>query len=153
MASSTPFGAIPQTDGLVRGIEGEMHGDEKPNHLTNEGAATSTSTDTSLGEKTTLGEKKDSDGEFDMSSSDPDRVTELARTFTEVSAKNESGEYINPFTGSTDPALDPKSGKFNPTKWVKTIIGITSRDPERYPTRTAGISYTNLNVHGFGNPT
>jgi ATP-binding cassette subfamily G (WHITE) protein 2 (PDR) len=28
-----------------------------------------------------------------------------------------------------------------------------SRDPERYPTRTAGVSFRNLNVHGFGTPT
>lgn len=143
MASSTPFGAIAQKDALVEGMERGIHDDEKQNHQNTE---RSTSIDTSLDEK------KGVDEGFD-SSSGQEHVAALARTFTEVSAKNESGEYINPFNGSADPALDPKSGKFNATKWVKTLIGISSRDPERYPKRTAGISYKNLNVHGFGNPT
>jgi hypothetical protein len=33
------------------------------------------------------------------------------------------------------------------------MLALQSRDPERYPTRIAGVSFTNLNVHGFGSPT
>lgn len=81
-------------------------------------------------------------------------VNNLARTFTQRSIKNNEGHYINPFlNASEDPALDPTSGKFNARAWTKTLIGIRSRDPERYPERTAGVAYKNLNVHGFGNPT
>ncbi|OBT86865.1 hypothetical protein VE02_03845 [Pseudogymnoascus sp. 03VT05] len=91
--------------------------------------------------------------ETDTSSSEHNEkhITELARTFTQASIRNEQGEHDNPFT-STDPTLDPHNEKFNARAWTKTLVGITSRDPERYPTRTAGIAYKNLNVHGFGNP-
>lgn len=81
------------------------------------------------------------------------RVHNLARTFTNAtqhSVKGHDGEYINPFLNSSDPALDPASEKFSAKAWMKTIMGITSRDPERYPERTAGISYTKLSAHGFG---
>jgi ATP-binding cassette, subfamily G (WHITE), member 2, PDR len=80
-------------------------------------------------------------------------VTHLARTFTQCSVKNAHGQYVNPFEGSDDPSLNPHSGKFNQRAWIKTIMGIVSRDPERYPARIAGVSYKNLNVHGFGEPT
>ncbi|KAH7409048.1 AtrD, ABC-transporter [Cadophora sp. MPI-SDFR-AT-0126] len=82
-----------------------------------------------------------------------DSVTKLARTFTQHSVKNGHGQYINPFDTSDDPALDPQSGQFNQRAWIKTVMGIASRDPERYPSRVAGVSYKNLNVHGFGEPT
>ncbi|KAL9035941.1 MAG: hypothetical protein Q9180_004584, partial [Flavoplaca navasiana] len=41
---------------------------------------------------------------------------------------------------------------FKPERWVKTLIGVQSRDPERYPQRVAGVAYKNLNVSGFGSP-
>lgn len=120
MASVTPFGAIPQSEGLAGEIETAVNSEEK--HSTEKD---SSSTDASFSEKKEL-------DTFDTPAGQH-RVQELARTFTQQSAKTESGSYINPFKGSTDPALDPKSGKFNATKWTKTLIGISSRDPERYP--------------------
>lgn len=80
-------------------------------------------------------------------------VTELARQITLHSIKTPAGGYVNPFLGSDDPQLDPRSGKFSPQAWIRTLVGIQSRDPERYPTRVAGVSYRNLNIHGFGTPT
>lgn len=79
-------------------------------------------------------------------------VAHLARQLTANSIKTAGGTYANPFAGSEDPELDPLSGKFKPERWVKTLIGLQSRDPERYPRRVAGISYKNLNVSGFGSP-
>jgi hypothetical protein len=70
-----------------------------------------------------------------------DEVAELARTFTQASITNKDGQYVNPFLGSEDPLLDPNSGKFSARAWVKTLVGIQSRDPERYPERTSGVSY------------
>ena len=32
-------------------------------------------------------------------------------------------------------------------------LRLKSRDPERYPERVAGVSYRDLNVHGFGSLT
>lgn len=88
-----------------------------------------------------------------VSLEDKDIVHELARSVTQHSVKNEQGEPINPFGDSTNPLLDPTSGKFSARAWCKTLVGIQSRDPERYPNRTAGVAYKNLSVHGFGQPT
>ncbi|KAF9064956.1 putative ABC multidrug transporter [Rhodocollybia butyracea] len=82
-----------------------------------------------------------------------EHVTQLARTVTKMSAKSGliDDNDGNPFTGRTsDESLNPLSGKFDYTKWIRSVLAITSRDPERYPTRTAGISFTNLSVHGYG---
>lgn len=146
MASTTPFGAIPQTKGLLgEGIDVAQGDEEKRSQLTEKHTTNSSSTDASFNENKEIDTFIESGGQ--------ESVEELARTFTQQSANNEATSDINPFKGSADPALDPKSGKFNAAKWVKTLIGIQSRDPERYPNRVAGISYKNLNVHGFGNPT
>ncbi|RDW75194.1 AtrD-1 [Coleophoma cylindrospora] len=80
-------------------------------------------------------------------------ITKLARAITEVSIKNAHGEPVNPFLGSDDPALNPSSGKFSAKAWAKALLHLQSRDPERYPERTAGISYKNLAAHGFGEAT
>ena len=82
-----------------------------------------------------------------------DSVHQLARVFTQHTIKNAEGESINPFHGSEDPLLDPSSGHFSTRAWMKNLMSITSRDPERYPERTAGVSYTKLSAHGFGTPT
>lgn len=85
----------------------------------------------------------------DESESDTDRdemVARLARTFTQHSVKDAEGQYVNPFEAIEDPLLDPNSGSFNPRAWIKTLIGIASRDSERYPSRVSGISCRNLNV-------
>ena len=80
-------------------------------------------------------------------------LTQLARRFTGLSQQPSGGEYINTFHGSDNAALDPHSGKFNAREWVENLVGLVSRDPERYPSRTAGFSFRDLNVHGFGTPT
>ena len=60
---------------------------------------------------------------------------------------------INPFIDTSDPQLDPNSDKFNPKLWAKSLFQLFSRDPDRYPTRTAGVSFSNLGVYGFGSDT
>lgn len=52
-----------------------------------------------------------------------DEVTKLARQLTLHSVQNPDGSYPNPFLGSNDPALDPRSGQFNPAVWTKTLLG------------------------------
>lgn len=91
------------------------------------------------------------------SGDDRDRqITTLALSLSQVSRQNslrsgETSEGINTFLDSTsDPELDPNSGQFKSRKWAKNIIQMTSRDPDRYPRRTAGVSFRNLNVFGYG---
>ncbi|KAL8826986.1 MAG: hypothetical protein Q9191_003459 [Dirinaria sp. TL-2023a] len=80
-------------------------------------------------------------------------ITELARTLSYHGVRNEKGELINPFFGTEHSLLDPKSSKFSSKAWLETLVSITSRDPERYPKRVAGVAYKNLSAHGFGEPT
>lgn len=149
MSSAAPWGAIPQAEGAahvaataVEKFENKLPEsmEEKPTvHKTKQAESYSNETDTSseLGKVTTAQEAAE--------------VTQLARQITQHSIRTAEGNgYPNPFHGSDDPALDPTSGHFKPEAWIRTLIGIKSRDPERYPQRTAGVSYKNLNVHGFG---
>lgn len=126
-----PWGALPEATSVAAGIERETY--RRPE------------TEETLRDST--------DDESSTAEQNDKHVNTLARTMTQASVRNDQGEYKNPFNASEDPRLDPHSDKFNARAWTKTLVGITSRDPERYPSRTAGIAYSNLNVHGFGNPT
>ncbi|KAJ5640829.1 ABC multidrug transporter A-2 [Penicillium herquei] len=81
-------------------------------------------------------------------------ITKLARTFSRLSEQQSTGfssdDVVNTFLDPTkDPELDPDSPDFSSRKWVRNILNIT-RDPERFPRRTAGVSFRNLNVFGYG---
>jgi hypothetical protein len=85
-------------------------------------------------------------------------ITALARTFSQLSDKGyaEKGaphhEGINTFLETDqDPELNPNdTDNFNSRKWARNFLQMTSRDPDRYPRRTAGVSFRNLNVFGYG---
>ncbi|KAB8269261.1 ABC-2 type transporter-domain-containing protein [Aspergillus minisclerotigenes] len=78
------------------------------------------------------------------------KITTLAQTLSRISQTNSGTEGLNPFLNTSDPELDPNSEQFNSRKWTKNLLHITSRDPERYPRRTAGVSFRNLNAFGYG---
>ncbi|KAJ5781341.1 hypothetical protein N7457_006501 [Penicillium paradoxum] len=92
------------------------------------------------------------------SESEADRdiqITTLARTLSQISRQastgtDEDSEGINTFLDASNPELDPHSDQFNSRKWVKNMLQITCRDPGRYPRRTAGVFFRNLNVFGYG---
>ncbi|KAM0756056.1 putative ABC transporter [Meredithblackwellia eburnea MCA 4105] len=85
---------------------------------------------------------------------DAAQVTQLARQLSrQVSQASGSTRIGNPFLDSgekLDSVLDPLSPNFSVSEWVKHVSALTSRDPERYLRRTAGVSFSNLNVFGFG---
>jgi hypothetical protein len=88
-----------------------------------------------------------------MKEQERDEITYLARQISQISRRSSlpSGEPTNSFLDTTtDPELDPNSESFNQKKWVKNLLHITSRDPEKYPRRTAGVTFRNLNAYGFG---
>ncbi|KAL8279483.1 hypothetical protein RQP46_008045 [Phenoliferia psychrophenolica] len=61
---------------------------------------------------------------------------------------------MSPFSELNDnKKLDPNSPEFDVREWVSSLLNITSRDPERFPTRSAGVSFSSLNVYGFGSST
>lgn len=97
----------------------------------------------------------------DLGKEQRDEITALARQFSQLSRhsstypdKDSHGEEPpNPFLDlQTHPELDPHSEKFNQRKWLKSTLQIISRDPERYPRRTAGVSFRNLSAYGYGTP-
>ena len=144
MASGgTLWGALGASDGVVNAANNAF--ESKPN-----GLADSSGSSTLDGEKTHPVLSDDVDENIEANFPE---VTELARRFTGISQQASRGEYINSFHGSDNAALDPRSGKFNAREWVENLVGLVSRDPERYPLRTAGVSFRDLNVHGFGTPT
>ncbi|TRM65094.1 ABC-2 type transporter-domain-containing protein [Schizophyllum amplum] len=81
------------------------------------------------------------------------RVHELARQMSHLSRTNSEAAQVNPFIDNSDPRLDPNNPQFNSRLWTKTLVSLASRDPEHFPRRAAGVSFKNLNVHGFGTPT
>lgn len=131
MADEGTFGVHAQTENRAVKLDSLAlnQGDEKRNNGTTSGTSVNNSEDEEL------------------------QVYKLARALTEQSIRNSDGEYVNPFLGSDNPALDPRSGNFSAKAWSKTLLAIQSRDPERYPARTAGVAYKNLSAHGFGEAT
>ncbi|KAJ7461173.1 ABC-2 type transporter-domain-containing protein [Mycena latifolia] len=89
-----------------------------------------------------------------MSREESASVIHLPTLAQTTSRMSHHSKYINPFedTGG-DETLDPRSEKFDINAWLKSVMHIASRDPGNFPTRTAGVTFRNLNVHGFGSPT
>jgi ATP-binding cassette, subfamily G (WHITE), member 2, PDR len=128
-------GAIAATQDLTRRVESEVH--EK---IQSHGGGESS-------ESTDLGSLEE------IKEQERDEITNLARQISQISRRSSlpSGEPTNSFLDTTtDPELDPNSESFNQKKWVKNLLHITSRDPETYPRRTAGVTFRNLNAYGFG---
>ena len=163
MTSASPWGAIPQSEGVAHAaqhVAGIVEGQLSPN------------IEEKAPFKDLSGTSTDTDGSSELEKiGSTQEVAHLARQLTQQSIhtgggdeknsrlrparsiKDIGGAYRNSFIDSSDPALDPSSGQFKPEAWVRTLIGLQSRDPERYPQRVAGVAYKNLNVHGFGSLT
>ncbi|KAG4442873.1 hypothetical protein IFR05_001669 [Cadophora sp. M221] len=104
-------------------------------------------------EQTLAGDKELSESLNEERNRDAE-ITELARKFTTQSRHQDASHtHQNPFTAAAGSHLDPNSEDFQPRAWAESLIHLKSRDPEKHPERTAGISFRNLNVHGFGNLT
>lgn len=155
MTSAGPWGAVPQAQGvaLSLGETVEKVEDRIPQrvedklHLGQSSSSTATDTSSDLEKDTAAQEVTKLARQLTQQSSGDD---ELQKTLTSQSVKSDSGTYRNSFLDASDPTLDPNSGQFRPERWVRTLVGLQSRDPERYPQRVAGVSYKNLNAHGFG---
>jgi len=88
----------------------------------------------------------------DSQTNDDQEVRDLARTLTSQSNFSHV-DGNNPFSPVKDSSLDPYSSYFKPRSWMKALLHLHSRDPERYPARTAGVAFRGLSVHGYGNAT
>jgi ATP-binding cassette subfamily G (WHITE) protein 2 (PDR) len=62
--------------------------------------------------------------------------------------------FQNPFLSlPLESEINPKSSRFNARVWIKNLVGFVSKNPTKYPRRTASVSFHNLDAHGFGTPT
>lgn len=104
-------------------------------------------------------EKAESSGTAEAESEDgighhaEEKIAALARRLSKVSRQSSSfpDDGTNTFLDPTgDTTLDPNSDHFSSRKWVKNLLQVTSSDPERYPRRTAGVSFRNLSAFGYG---
>jgi ATP-binding cassette subfamily G (WHITE) protein 2 (PDR) len=128
-----------------------------------------------------MGQGSDSSGEtvggelspMDEERANEARITELARQLTRQSSRHQDaqglsrpgtrqsgangGGDVNSDSGDflieKGTELDPFSENFNVKAWTRKIVGVTSRDPQLHPKRTAGVAFRNLQVHGFGSDT
>jgi ATP-binding cassette, subfamily G (WHITE), member 2, PDR len=81
-------------------------------------------------------------------------VNVLARRMTEISTHSQfSGIDHDLFDPPKDSKLDPNSPSFSPRAWAQALLRLTSRDPEKFPERVAGIAFRGLNVYGYGSAT
>lgn len=79
-------------------------------------------------------------------------IGELARRFSNQFVRHPQTltAGCNPFLSSDIPSLDPNSKDFDPKQWIRTLLDTTSREADRYPSRTSGVSHRNLTTYGFG---
>lgn len=82
-----------------------------------------------------------------------EEVLKLARKITSQSDKTFDASDANPFQPVKDSEVDPTSSNFRARSWAKALFSLQSRDPEKYPQRSAGIAFRNLHAYGFGVPT
>ncbi|CAL5866766.1 uncharacterized protein PFLUO_LOCUS976 [Penicillium psychrofluorescens] len=107
----------------------------------------------SMSSEETAHEKVNDVGNEEVIEAEVTRLAQqLTRQSTHYSVSAENTE--NPFASTKEEStLNPASPNFKAKNWMKNLLAITSRDPERYPQRNAGVAFRNLSVHGFGSPT
>lgn len=82
-------------------------------------------------------------------------VSQLAMQLKRHSTRFSEKDIVdNPFTiNDPESTVNPHSPNFRVKNWLKMLLAVRNHDPERFPDRTAGVSFRNLSVHGFGSPT
>lgn len=92
------------------------------------------------------------DGRASNEQREVQRIVTLARQFTRTSTRTSGDSNLNPddvLRPQSGTIYDPFSENFNSREWIKSLVGIADRDPDKFPGRTAGIGFKNLSVHGY----
>ncbi|KAI9803300.1 MAG: hypothetical protein M1825_002091 [Sarcosagium campestre] len=95
------------------------------------------------------------DGEDLFDERERPQLLDLARlTSAKSYVSSDFQNPLNPFLDTQgDARLDPLSDKFSLKFWIRSLLSLQSRDPERYPGRTAGVSFKNLGAVGYSTST
>ena len=145
-------GGVPPPDTVVT-----SHYDDSNHHLgTESGASTIAAADGSPRDH-----QSDHRKEGSYNTHDADEIAEAARREEAIhqlarrltTQSQQSTEYQNPFNAPPNSALDPHGENFNARAWTKAMLNLQLNDENAPPTRTAGVSFRDLNVHGFGTDT
>lgn len=75
-----------------------------------------------------------------------EKVQDLARTLSRTMSQTPE----DPFQYDEDSPLNPNGPNFKAREWVKSMFKLSQREGDKNPSRTAGIAFKNLNVHGYG---
>ncbi|KAL4917894.1 ABC-2 type transporter-domain-containing protein [Aspergillus aurantiobrunneus] len=114
------------------------------------GEKLASSSDSVLSSTETAREKDEHDYEEEAE----EEITRLAQQLTHQSTRYSTHNIENPFIDSKeDSSLNPANPNFKAKNWMKNLLALSSRDPDRYPARHAGVSFRNLSIHGYGSPT
>jgi ATP-binding cassette subfamily G (WHITE) protein 2 (PDR) len=84
------------------------------------------------------------------------RYAKLKKSISEKASPIACGQdtFQNPYLSlSSGSEINPKSSRFKASAWIKNLVGFVSKDPTKYPRRTASVCFCDLNVYGFGTPT
>lgn len=135
----------PPSGGGAPDGEGQHHAFDIISRITGDNGASSSREKADSSDITCANSEKDIDQESEQ------KITALARNLSRLSQKSSAVDGTNTFLdSSSDPQLDPNSDKFNARKWTKNFLSVANRDPDRYPRRTAGVSFRNLSAFGYG---
>lgn len=143
-----PFGARGLATELGADLQHTIDADSPSNNHANDTKASTASS-------VTAGKVSDpTDSDYDdngMTKHQEQEIGHLARQMSRRSSVYPQENLVNPFLDAdADPELNPNSNEFKVSKWLKTMLHIKSRDPDRFPKRTAGVTFRNLNVYGYG---
>lgn len=72
-------------------------------------------------------------------------VLQLAKTFTSES----NAQHHNPFSAQPGGSLDPQGSQFSAREWARSFYRFYMQDADAL-FRRSGVSFKNLNVHGYG---
>lgn len=94
------------------------------------------------------------DGTFDLPERTKHSVAELARTMSKYSTHTDK-TLANPIFDKSDPSIDPNHALFNERKWSQRLMHLAQHGPngDKFKQRTAGVSFKNLCVYGYGSAT
>ncbi|KAJ5813395.1 uncharacterized protein N7503_000145 [Penicillium pulvis] len=94
--------------------------------------------------------KEEKEAEGDMEGEVEEMVRQLTRHSTHFSQANTSNPF---FEENKETTWHPDSPNFRTKDWIRALIAAQSQDPDRFLSRSAGVAFKKLSVHGFGSPT
>ncbi|KAI9375567.1 ABC-2 type transporter-domain-containing protein [Aspergillus egyptiacus] len=92
---------------------------------------------------------KDERGDVDRTKLDQE-LEGLARKIT--SQQSGHSHHLSPFDAPEGSRLNPANPHFDARAWAKAFYNVRYNDAEGRASRSTGVAFKNLNVHGYGSP-